>query len=182
MPGLWVRAVRILLALAFLNYGIAKLANIQFNPAYFSSAFENVPADQLSGFQLTWRYFAHSRIYQCLIGLAEVGPAILLLFSRTALVGALAYLPVILNVVLVDLCFRIAPGPTMVALTLLSGNLLLLVADRHRIGRAFAALTHSAGDIAAQGSSWRRLLLGWGLGLALLGGLTIIATLIDKPH
>jgi hypothetical protein len=172
----------VLLALAFLNYGIAKLADIQFNPAYFSSAFENVASDNLNGFQLTWRFFAHSRIYQCLIGLAEVGPAILLLFSRTALVGALAYLPVILNVVLVDLCFGIAPGPTMVALTLLSGNILLLVADRHRISHAFAALTDSAGEVAGPASNWRGRLLGWGLGLALLIGLTIIATLIDKPH
>jgi hypothetical protein len=169
-----------LLALAFLNYGVAKLADIQFNPAYFSSAFENVDSDQLSGFQLTWRFFAHSRIYQCIIGLAEVGPALLLLSSRTALIGAVAYLPVILNVVLVDLCFGIAAGPTMVALTLLFGDLLLLVADRHRLGRALAALIHPAGVSAAPPTGWRRTLLGWGLGVTLMAVVTVIATLIDK--
>ena len=31
MRGLWYHAVRGFLALAFLNYGIAKLADIQFN-------------------------------------------------------------------------------------------------------------------------------------------------------
>jgi hypothetical protein len=41
-------------------------------------------------------------VYQFTIGLAEVGAAILLLSSRTAPLGALLFLPVIVNVVLVQ--------------------------------------------------------------------------------
>ena len=137
-------------------------------------------SDRLNGFQLTWRFFGHSRTYQCVIGLAEVGPAVLLLFSRTALLGAVAYLPVILNVVLVDLCFGIAAGPTMVAITLLCGDLLLLVADRDRLGRTLAAMIHPPGESASPPTGWRRTLLGWGLGATLAALVTVIATLIDK--
>jgi hypothetical protein len=118
-------------------------------------------------------------VYQCVVGLAEVGPAVLLLFPRTATLGALAYLPVIVNVVLVDLCFGIAAGPTVMALTLLLCDLLLLAADRHRLRSALAALADNAGGSAAPAPSWGRIALwrGSGLGLAIL--ITFIATLIE---
>ena len=130
MPRLGYHAVRGFLALAFLNYGIAKLADIQFHRAYQPSAFEDVSSEDLTGFQLTWRFFGYSRAYQCFIGLAEVGAAVLLLSTRTTPLGAVAFLPVILNVVLVDLCFGINAGATAMALALLCGDLLLLVEDR----------------------------------------------------
>ena len=73
MRSLRYHVVRGFLALAFLIYGIAKLADIQFNRAYQPYAFENVSSELLSGFQLTWRFFAYSRVYQCAIGFAELG-------------------------------------------------------------------------------------------------------------
>jgi len=138
--------VRGFLALAFLIYGIAKLADIQFNRAYQPYAFENVSSELLSGFQLTWRFFAYSRVYQCAIGFAEVGAAVLLLSSRTAALGAVAFFPVIVNVVLVDLCFGIPGDATVMALSLLVGDLVLLVADRHRLRLALAALICPAAE------------------------------------
>jgi hypothetical protein len=144
MSSLHYRVVRGFLAIAFLIYGIAKLADIQFNRAYQPYAFEDVPLELLSGFQLTWRFFAYSRVYQCAIGFAEVGAAVLLLFSRTATIGAVAYFPVIVNVVLVDLCFGIPEGATVMALSLLVGDLVLLHADRHRLRLALAALIRPA--------------------------------------
>jgi hypothetical protein len=136
--------VRGFLAIAFLIYGIAKLADIQFNRAYQPYAFENVSLELLSGFQLTWRFFGYSRVYQCAIGFVEVGAAVLLLFSRTAALGAVAFFPVIVNVVLVDLCFGIPGDATVMALCLLGGNLVLIVEDRHRLKLALAALIRPA--------------------------------------
>jgi hypothetical protein len=83
-------------------------------------------------------------VYQCAIGLAEVGAAVLLLSSRTAAIGAVAFFPVIVNVVLVDLCYDIPAGATALALRLLGGDLVLLVADRHRLRLALAALIRAA--------------------------------------
>jgi uncharacterized membrane protein YphA (DoxX/SURF4 family) len=138
--------VRGFLAISFLIYGIAKLADIQFNPAYQPYAFEKVPLEFLSGFQLTWRFFGYSRVYQCAIGFAEVGAAVLLLSSRTAALGAVAFFPVIVNVVLVDLCYDIPAGATGMALSLLGGDLVLLVANRHRLRLALAALIRPAAE------------------------------------
>jgi len=138
--------VRGFLALAFLIYGIAKLDDIQFNRAYQPFAFAEVSAEHLSGFQLTWRFIAYSRVYQCAIGFAEVGAAVLLLSSRTAALGAVVFFPVIVNVVLVDICFDIPKDATVMALSLLGGNLVLLVADRHRLRLALAALICPAAE------------------------------------
>ena len=182
MRGLWYHTVRGFLALAFLNYGIAKLADIQFNPRYYPAAFERVWCDQLTGFQLAWRFFAHSRVYQFTIGLAEVGAAILLLSSRTAPLGAVLFLPVIVNVVLVDVCFGIHRGATMVALSLFVGDLSLLVADRHRLRRAIAALVRSQEESSALGGDWPRALLGWGLAIALTVVVAVVAAQIGGWH
>src|SRR5438309_1676611 len=99
MPRLWYHAGRGCLALAFLNEGIAKLADIQSNREYQAAAFDDVWSDHRNGFQLTWRFFGYSRVYQCMIGLAEVGAAALLLSSRNAPLGAVVFLSVIMNVV-----------------------------------------------------------------------------------
>jgi hypothetical protein len=144
MSSLHYRVVRGFLAIAFQIYGIAKLADIQFNRAYQPYAFEDMSAELLSGFQLTWRFFAYSRAYQCAIGFAEVGAAVLLLLSRTATIGAVAFFPVIVNVVLVDLCFGIPEGG--MGLSLLVGDLVLLHADRHRLRLALAALIRPAAE------------------------------------
>ena len=144
MRSLRYRVVRGFLAIAFLIYGIAKLADIQFNPAYQPYAFENVPLELLSGFQLTWRFVGYSRVYQCAIGFAEIGAAVLLLSSRTAALGAVAFFPVIVNVVLVDLCFGIPEGG--MGLSLMVGDLVLLHADRHRLRLALAALIRPAAE------------------------------------
>ena len=54
--------------------------------------------------------------------------------------------PVIVNVVLVDLCYDIPAGATVMALSLLGGDLVLLVADRHRLRLALAALICPAAE------------------------------------
>jgi hypothetical protein len=40
--GLWHHAVRRFLALALINYGVAKLVDIPFNPTYQPATFERV--------------------------------------------------------------------------------------------------------------------------------------------
>jgi hypothetical protein len=179
---LWYNAVRGFLALAFLNYGIAKLFDIQFNPAYQPAAFENVWSDDLSGFQLAWRFFNHSRLYQWVIGCAEVGAAALLLSWRTSPLGAVLYYPVIVNVVLVDVCFGIHRGATVVALSLLCGDLLLLAADWRWIRGALAALLRSPAKQSTQAGNWRSAVLGWALAVALTVAVAVVAAQIGGWH
>ena len=132
--------VRFFLAFSFFAYGLSKLLDLQFAWGY--EQFDR-PIRQLGGMGLVWAFFAYSRPYQICIGLAEVSPAALLLTRRTALIGTLLYLPVITNVVLVDLCYSVERGATMTALILLAGNVLLLCFERRRLLAVLKILTQN---------------------------------------
>lgn len=119
-------AARYFVALVMLFYGFAKLAGAQFT--VLDSELER-PMGEVSGFWLTWYYFGFSGEYRAFVALAEIGGALLLLARRTTLLGALVLLPVLMNVVLVDIFFRIDPGALLVAVVLLGAVLYLL--SRH---------------------------------------------------
>ena len=57
----------------------------------------------LTGYELTWFYYGYSRIYSVILGMTQVGGGGLLLFRKTALLGAFLMLPVIVNILLIDL-------------------------------------------------------------------------------
>jgi len=97
-------------------YGFAKLNGAQFT--VLDSELTK-PMGRVSGFWLTWYYFGYSPIYGTLIALAQIGGAVLLAFRRTALLASLLLVPVMVNIVLIDVLFRIDVGATIVALLIL---------------------------------------------------------------
>ena len=52
------------------------------------------PAGALTGYQLAWLYYGHSHAYAVILGLIRLGGGALLLFRKTALLGAALTLPV----------------------------------------------------------------------------------------
>jgi len=80
-------------------YGSSKLLHFQFN---LQSELAHRPIGSLTGYELTWYYFGFSRVYGCILGLTQVAGATLLLFRKTTLVGALAMLPVMANILLIN--------------------------------------------------------------------------------
>jgi hypothetical protein len=81
-------------------YGISKLLYLQFN---MQRQLAGQPVGSLSGYQLTWFYFGHSRMYASILGLTQIMGATLLLFRKTMLLGALAMLPVMGNILLINI-------------------------------------------------------------------------------
>jgi len=81
-------------------YGTSKLLHLQFN---MRRELAGRPVGSLSGYQLTWFYFGFSRVYASILGLTQVMGATLLLFRRTMLLGALAMLPVMVNILLINI-------------------------------------------------------------------------------
>jgi hypothetical protein len=81
-------------------YGSSKLLHFQFN---LQSELVHRPIGSLSGYELTWYYFGFSRVYACILGLMQVAGATLLLFRKTTLLGALAMLPVMANILLINI-------------------------------------------------------------------------------
>jgi hypothetical protein len=82
------------------TYGISKLLHLQFN---LQSQLAQQPVGLLTGYQLTWFYFGYSRGYAVLLGTTQVLGGTLLLFRRTALLGSLAMLPVMANILLINI-------------------------------------------------------------------------------
>jgi hypothetical protein len=115
--------VRYLVAFVLFVYGFSKLTGAQFT--ILDSELDR-PLGEVSGFWLTWYYFGYSHGYGTLLALAQIGGAALLLWRRTALLGALFLLPVVANIVLVDFFFRIDFGALIVALLLMAGLLAIV--------------------------------------------------------
>mgnify|MGYP006892764468 FL=1 len=93
-------AMRYYAAYMLLSYGFAKVMGAQFTVLDSQLA---KPMGEVSGFWLTWYYFGYSPLYSAVIAGAQIVGACLLCFRRTALLGVLLLLPVIVNIVGIDL-------------------------------------------------------------------------------
>jgi len=96
--------MRMYLAWIIMSYGLAKV---------FASQFPQLMANMdarmadLTPMRVAWAFFGYSKGYQMFLGWGELIPALLLLFRRTALIGALLMVVVMLNVWLVNIFFDV---------------------------------------------------------------------------
>lgn len=97
---LFLLSARFLLAIVFLAYGGAKLAGLQFGG--LSIAEHATPIKDLSLFKVAWYLFAHEP-FNFFTGICEIIAALLLLFRRTAIVGTLMLIPIIVNILIIDI-------------------------------------------------------------------------------
>lgn len=102
---------RLMLALGFIPSGIVKILGER-----FTSLSVNHPMGQYL------EALHHTGYYYTFIGIAQVTAAVLLLIPRTALLGALIYFPVILNICILSFAVRfdgsLLSSPLMVLATL----------------------------------------------------------------
>ena len=114
----WLRVfARYALAFALFHYAVAKIAPTQFSHLQSRQLVESY--GQSSPMRLLWNFMGFSTAYTVFSGLAELLPAVLLLFRHTALLGSLIAFAVMLNVVMLNFCYD-------VPVKLYSLNLLLL--------------------------------------------------------
>ena len=120
--------IRYWLAVEIFNYGFAKILGTQFAPSYFKG---DSTWNSLSGPDITWNYFSYSYTMSCIIAGVQIVGSALLLFRRTALLGVTLLLPVMVNIVLIDIFYSLPGGALMNAIlfTLGLSYLLLLQAD-----------------------------------------------------
>lgn len=93
-----------------------------------------------SSFSLTdhmWAFFGLSYSFIVVIGLTQIIGSVLLLFSRTRLVGVFILIPVLLNIILIDIFYEVAPGPLAQAIILFSGVMYFLLLEYDRLETFF---------------------------------------------
>ncbi|HVU84952.1 MAG TPA: hypothetical protein VHC50_08930, partial [Puia sp.] len=99
--------IRYWLAVEIFNYAFAKILGTQFAPSYFKG---ESTWNSLSGLDLTWNYFSYSYTMSVIIGVIQIVGSALLLFRRTILPGVILLLPVMVNIVLIDVFYSIPYG------------------------------------------------------------------------
>ena len=95
---------RYLICLLMLIYGLVKVFQGQFYTDYY---WRDLPLGKLSGMELVWSFYSYSPVYETILGLIEVSVGLLVLFKRTTKLGVLLFLPVIINLVLLNLIYHI---------------------------------------------------------------------------
>ncbi|MBX7106091.1 MAG: hypothetical protein K1X57_18565 [Gemmataceae bacterium] len=119
---------RLFVAGVLLLYGLLKVTGGQFIPGEFT--FDSRTDSLVT---LVWHFYGYSPVYHRFLGVAECVPGLLLLWPRTATLGALMALPVALNIAVMDWCFGFPLPATLLATSLAALSAALLVADRKRL-------------------------------------------------
>jgi hypothetical protein len=120
---------RYYLAFTLMGYAFAKIFAMQM-PVPTTFQLEE-PFGDASPMTLLWTFMGASPAYEHFTGYAELAAGLLLLFRRTQLLGALTAAGVMLNVVLLNLCYDVPVK--ILSSTLLMMALFLVVYDLPRL-------------------------------------------------
>ncbi len=126
--------LRFLSAWLLFLYGSSKLLHRQFS---LPPGVALQPVGSLTGYQLAWFYHSYSHTYAILLGLIQLAAAVLLLFRKTALLGAAVLLPVMINILMINVFFSIAWGALCTSAFLLASMLAILWRDRRALAGVF---------------------------------------------
>jgi hypothetical protein len=99
----------------------------------------DIPLRSLSSQDLFWSFFSYSYPLSCIIATCQIMGAILLLFHRTRLTGVFILLPVLANILLMDIFYGIGASVVVHASIMLSGVLYFLFIEFNRLKEFFFA-------------------------------------------
>ena len=131
---LWQSVIRYGLAFNISIFGFKKIFGQQFIVPYFM--YDEKLGD-LSGEWLTWHYFGFSYPFGLIVATFQIGGSVLLLFYRTRLLGVTLLLPVLLNILFINVFYGLNPGATLQSLILSLGLVYLLLLDYRRLMQFF---------------------------------------------
>jgi hypothetical protein len=131
---LYLGITRYFLGLTMVTYAITKIMKTQF--VLTPTAMWQLPLEQVSGKKLTWAFLGYSGWFEILLGFFELIPALLLLFRRTTLAGAVLLLPVSLNVYLINIALNLWSETKILSLILLLLNIAILLFEWRKIWNA----------------------------------------------
>jgi hypothetical protein len=125
--------VRLSLAVAMLSYGAYKIIPSQFSTPYLSQILQ--PIGEASPMGILWTFMGASTAYMVFTGAAEFLGGLLLVFRRTAALGALVCIGVMSNVVLLNFSYDVPVK--LYSSHLLAMAVFLLLPDLRRLVNLF---------------------------------------------
>ena len=149
-------------------YGVSKLLHLQFN---LSSELAHRPIGSLNGYQLTWFYYGYSRVYASILGLTQVAGATLLLFRKTTLVAAAIMLPVMANILLINMFILVNDyGPYLMSVLICTSLLIILWYQRVALLNLFLVTQKSEPIASSRIHAWIRTLIVMAVGAIMISG------------
>ncbi|WP_142687816.1 hypothetical protein [Chitinophaga polysaccharea] len=115
--------ITFLLAFDLYSFGWQKIFHLQM---VVPLGILDLPFNSLDGETLTWAYFRRSYPFTVTIALAQISGSIMLLFKRTRLLGLIMLVPVLLNIILIDIYYHLHTWVLVHAIVLMSGIIYLL--------------------------------------------------------
>lgn len=115
--------ITFLLAFDLYSFGWQKIFHLQM---VVPLGILDLPFNSLDGETLTWAYFRRSYPFTVTIALAQISGSILLLFKRTRLPGLIMLVPVLLNIIFIDIYYHLHTWVLVHAIVLMSGIIYLL--------------------------------------------------------
>jgi len=121
-------ALRFFLAYTIMQYGASKVLDVQFNSSISSLDTKVVDMRPMT---VAWSFFGYSFPYEFFIGCSQIVAALLLLFRRTATLGAIVMVTIMSNIVFVNFAFDVCVK--FFSCSYLAMSLYLLVDDAARL-------------------------------------------------
>ena len=130
----WQGLIRYGVAFDLAEFGWAKIFHRQL---VMPGSLLDLPYSSFSPSELFWTFFSHSYLFSCIIATLEIVGAMLLLFRRTRLAGVFVLLPVLGNILMMDIFYAV--GAQVHAAIMMLGVLYFLFIDFDRLREFFFA-------------------------------------------
>jgi hypothetical protein len=178
----WVEDVlhvllRYSIALGLASYAVAKLYPQQFPP--LTPGGLEMRVGELSPMGLLWTFMRYSAAYSTIAGIMELTVVLLLCFRRTAALGALLCIPVMLNVMLMNLCYGVVVK--LYSMATVASALVLVLHDARRLFDVLVARRSVPAQPVRPPFRSRRLNQGrWPVKLVLVGGVLVSSAAVMR--
>lgn len=141
----WIQGViRYWLSLSISSYGFAKLLRTQFQTPEF---FLDMPLNSVNGIGLTWYFFGYSYPFSVIIAIFQLAGAVLLLYRRSTLLGVMILLPVMVNIVLINIFYNIGIGAFFTSVSYTIALLFFIFLNKNRLLMIFGDIVDSLPSI-----------------------------------
>ena len=135
----WQGLIRYGVAFDLAEFGWAKIFHLQL---VMPMSKLDLPYNSFSPSDLFWYFFSYSYELGCIIAALQIAGAILLLFHRTRLAGVFILLPVLTNILLMDIFYQIGLSVVVHTSIMMAGVLYFLIIEFNRLKEFFFATTN----------------------------------------
>lgn len=126
--------LRYWIAFLLLDFGFQKIFEFNFNYSYH---IDDSLVSSLTGPELTWKYYGFSYGLSVIVAFFQIIGRVFLLFRRTLLLGVLILLPVVLNIVLMNIFYNIGPITLFTSILITLGLVTLFLQHKVEVIRFF---------------------------------------------